>query len=179
MLPSNQRFNLTHEPISTGLPWVWEFPFPFPSHSHKIWGSIWGYPYGDIYMGIHMWISKWGSTCGSPWGFPQKSCGNGMGMGMEIPFPRQPCISNINIVPASPLHAYTCIFRWFNLLIYHLNVGTLKWSPSSASIKSSMIFVITLVQEKTGLRIDQPDPRGGTTSTGSVARRAFSEEVVL
>ena len=85
-------------------------------------------------------------------------------------------ISNINIVPASPLHAYTCIFRWFNLLIYHLNVGTLKWSPSSASIKSSMTFVRTLVQEKTGLRIDQPDPRGGTTSTGSVARRAFSDE---
>ena len=39
-----------------------------------------------------------------------------------------------------------------------------------------MTFVRTLVQEKTGLRIDQPDPRGGTTSTGSVARRAFSDE---
>ena len=31
-------------------------------------------------------------------------------------------------------------------------------------------------QKKTGLRIDQPDPHGGTTSTGSVARRAFSNE---
>ena len=29
---------------------------------------------------------------------------------------------------------------------------------------------------KTGLRVDQPDPHGGTTSTGSVARRAFSDE---
>ena len=38
------------------------------------------------------------------------------------------------------------------------------------------MFVRTLVQEKTGLKIDQPDPRGGTTSTGSVARRAFSNE---
>ena len=38
-----------------------------------------------------------------------------------------------------------------------------------------MTFVRTLVQEKTGLRIDQPDPRGGTT-TGSVARREFSDE---
>ena len=85
-------------------------------------------------------------------------------------------ISNINIVPASPLHAYTCIFRWDNLLIYHLNAGKLKWSPTSASIESSMIFVRTLVQEKTGLRIDEPDPHGGTTSTGSVARRAFSDE---
>ena len=25
------------------------------------------------------------------WEFPQKTCGNGMGMGIEIPFPRQPC----------------------------------------------------------------------------------------
>ena len=37
-----------------------------------------------------------------------------------------------------------------------------------------MIFVRTLLEEKTGLRIDQPDPRGGTSSTGNVARRAFS-----
>ena len=26
------------------------------------------------------------------WGSRHKSCGNGMGMGMEIPFPRQPCV---------------------------------------------------------------------------------------
>ena len=39
-----------------------------------------------------------------------------------------------------------------------------------------MIFVRNVVQERTGLRIDQPDPSGGTTSTGSVARRAFSAE---
>ena len=63
-----------------------------------------------------------------------------------------------------------------NLLIYHSSFGTLKWSPSSASIKISMIFVRTLVQEKIGFRIDQPDPRGGTTSTGSVARGELSDE---
>ena len=39
-----------------------------------------------------------------------------------------------------------------------------------------MVFVRTLVQEKTGLKIDQPDPKGGTTSTGGVASRAFSSE---
>ena len=39
-----------------------------------------------------------------------------------------------------------------------------------------MFFVRTLKQEKTGLKIDQPDPKGGTTSTGGVARRAFSSE---
>ena len=85
-------------------------------------------------------------------------------------------VSTINITPASPLHSYTCIFRWFNLLVYHLNCGKFKWSPTSPTIKQSMIFVRTLVQEKTGLKVDQPDASGGTTSTGSVARRAFSNE---
>ena len=39
-----------------------------------------------------------------------------------------------------------------------------------------MEFVRTLVHEKNGLRIDQPYSRGGTTSTGNLARRAFSED---
>ena len=34
-------------------------------------------------------------------------------------------ISIINILPASPLHSYTCIFRWFTLLVYRLNCGKL------------------------------------------------------
>ena len=37
-------------------------------------------------------------------------------------------------------------------------------------------FVRRVIQEQTGLQIDQPDPRGGTISTGNVARRAFSDE---
>ena len=48
--------------------------------------------------------------------------------------------------------------------------------PLIITNKNSMMFVRTLVEEKTGLRIDQPDTRGGTTSTGSIARRAFSYE---
>ena len=32
------------------------------------------------------------------------------------------------------------------------------------------------MQEKTGLKVDQPDSSGGTTSIGNVARRAFSDE---
>ena len=37
-----------------------------------------------------------------------------------------------------------------------------------------MIFVRILVEEKKGLGFDQPDSIGGTSSTGSVALRAFS-----
>ena len=33
-----------------------------------------------------------------------------------------------------------------------------------------------LLEDKTGLRIDQPDSSGGTTSTGNVAKKAFSDD---
>ncbi|KAI6648174.1 hypothetical protein LOD99_11983 [Oopsacas minuta] len=37
-----------------------------------------------------------------------------------------------------------------------------------------MIFVRNLIEGKTGMRIDQLNASGGTSSTGSVVRRAFS-----
>ena len=75
-------------------------------------------------------------------------------------------LSNIDIIPASPLHSYTCIFRWFRLLIYHLQSGTFKWSPSSKNVESSKKFTSEFLQEKLGFIIDQPTSGGGTTSTG-------------
>ena len=62
------------------------------------------------------------------------------------------------------------------MLIYHLNSGCLEWSPTSAAIKNSLISVPIDIQEQIGMKVDQPDPRGGTTSTGSVARKALSDE---
>ena len=85
-------------------------------------------------------------------------------------------ICKVNILAASPLHSYICIFRWFNLLVYHLHVGKLKWSPTTQVIKNSMKIAQKIVQENTGVKIDPPDSSGGTTSTGNVARRAFSNE---
>ena len=75
-------------------------------------------------------------------------------------------ISDIEIICASPLHAYTCIFRWFMTLIYHLQSGTLKWSPSSTKIKESLKFTSAFLMEKTGLKIDQPCSEGDATSSG-------------
>ena len=69
-------------------------------------------------------------------------------------------VSTINITPASPLQSYTCIFRWFNLPVYHLNSGKLKWAPTSPAIHQSMNFVRNVVQVRTGLKIDQPNPSG-------------------
>ena len=55
-------------------------------------------------VSLRSWLRLclWESTYGSPWVFPQKSCGNGMGMGMEIPFPRQSCLSTMHDVISSP-----------------------------------------------------------------------------
>ena len=39
-----------------------------------------------------------------------------------------------------------------------------------------MKFVRNFLQKETDLKITQADPRGGTTSTGEVARRAFSND---
>ena len=52
--------------------------------------------------------------------------------------------STINILPTSPLHYYTCIFRVLNLFVYQLNCGRLTCSPTSLAIKNSMTFVKTL-----------------------------------
>ena len=67
-------------------------------------------------------------------------------------------ISTIDIYSVSPLHSHTCVFRWFNLLIYHLHCRTYRWSPTAVQIKQSMTFVRTVIQEQTSLQVDQPDP---------------------
>ncbi|KAI6661279.1 Dna-mediated transposase [Oopsacas minuta] len=85
-------------------------------------------------------------------------------------------ISDIDIICSSPLHSYLCIFRWFMTLVYHLQSGARKWSPSSLGIKNSMKFVSGLLMEKTGMKIDQPSSDGGTTSTGNVARNCFLDK---
>ena len=61
-------------------------------------------------------------------------------------------------------------------MVYHLHINKQSWSTTSLAIKDSMKFIQSLIQEKTGLKVDLPDSSGGTTSTGNVARRAFSDE---
>ena len=85
-------------------------------------------------------------------------------------------ISDIDVIFASPLHSYTCIFRWFMTLIYHLHSGSSKWSPTSVKVSSSFKFVREFLHEKTGLKIDQPSKDGGTSSTGNIARLCFSDQ---
>ena len=85
-------------------------------------------------------------------------------------------LSEIETIPASPLHSYTCVFRWFMTLVYHLHSGSTKWSPTSAKVRNSLKFVREFLREKTGLKIDQPSSDGGTTSTGNIARECFNNK---
>ena len=62
-------------------------------------------------------------------------------------------ISEIDIIPASPLHTYTCVFRWCMLLIYHIRSGVFKWSPTSKVIEDSMKFTRDLLWEKIERRL--------------------------
>ncbi|KAI6648100.1 hypothetical protein LOD99_11909 [Oopsacas minuta] len=81
--------------------------------------------------------------------------------------------SNIDIIAASPLHAYLCVFRWFMLLIYHLDAGHKVWAPSNSKVNFSMKRVRAILQERCNFSVDIPSSQGGTSTTGNIARDCF------
>ena len=85
-------------------------------------------------------------------------------------------VSDMNILSASPLHSYTCLFHWFMLLVYHLQSARFVWSPTSKPVETARKFCTEFLFQKTGLRINQPTSQGGTTSTGNIARQCFSSK---
>ena len=82
-------------------------------------------------------------------------------------------LSDENILSASPLHGYLRVFGWFMQLVYHLQSGEERWTPSSSKIHQSMKFVRGFLWEKLNIKIDCPSPQGGTSTTGNVARNCF------
>ena len=88
-------------------------------------------------------------------------------------------LSDINILSASPLHSYTCVFHWFMLLVYHLKSGKVSMVTHFKTNRNSQKFCSGFLFEKTGLRIDQPTPQGGTSSTRNIARYVFPLKMIL
>ncbi|KAI6651130.1 hypothetical protein LOD99_5481 [Oopsacas minuta] len=84
--------------------------------------------------------------------------------------------SNIDIIAASPLHAYLCVFRWFMLLIYHLGAGHKVWAPSNSKVNSSMKQVRDILQERCNFSVNIPSSQGGISTTGNIARDCFSNK---
>ena len=60
-----------------------------------------------------------------------------------------PPISEKDILPVSPLHTYLCVFRLLMLVIYHLDVGTTKWSPTSSQVQKSINRMRKLLSRET------------------------------
>ena len=87
-----------------------------------------------------------------------------------------PPISEKDILPVSPLHSYLYVFRWLMLVIYHLDAGTTKWSPTSSQVQKSMNRMRDLLLKETSYHIDLPSCDGGTSSTGNVARDCFNNK---
>ncbi|KAI6651924.1 hypothetical protein LOD99_4803 [Oopsacas minuta] len=87
--------------------------------------------------------------------------------------------SEINILAASPLHAYLCVFRWYMLNIYHLDAGCKKWSPTCTKVQDSLKRIRSIIDAKCSIKIDIPSSQGGTSTTGNVARDCFRDKRFL
>ena len=87
-----------------------------------------------------------------------------------------PLISDKDILAISPLHSYLCVFRWLMLLIFHLDAGVTKWSPTSSQVKNVMGKMRYLLLQETSYHIDLPSCDGGTSSTGNVASDCFNNK---
>ncbi|KAI6660737.1 Dna-mediated transposase [Oopsacas minuta] len=84
--------------------------------------------------------------------------------------------SDINIIAASPLHAYLCVFWWYMLLIYHLDAGHKVWSPSDDKVNASMRRIRAILLVKCSFSVDIPSSQGGTSTTGNIARNCFLDK---
>ncbi|KAI6653775.1 hypothetical protein LOD99_3279 [Oopsacas minuta] len=82
-------------------------------------------------------------------------------------------ISDLEIIPSSPLHAYLRCFGWFLHLISHLHAGVFKWSPTSKRVSDAKTFVTSSIKDNLNIIIDIPSTQGGTTTTGNVVRRCL------
>ena len=60
-------------------------------------------------------------------------------------------ILETNIMATSPLHSYTCVFRWHMLLIYHLNAGkfmtAFPWANITPSLHKLLAHCIELIRD--------------------------------
>ena len=82
--------------------------------------------------------------------------------------------TNVNYLPV--LHVLLRVFDWCLKVIYHLSAKLTSWVESEADRKTLKIIkkeVTDNIANKTGIRVDQPDPKGagGSNSTGNIAKR--------
>ena len=96
----------------------------------------------------------------------------------NAPLTKQP----INQAP-HPLHYFLRLYNFFQKLLYilHYLIESQK-NPRDVSekdlIAESRLIIIAAVKKATGIVMDTPTSKGGTTDTGNAAKQFFSDEVV-
>ena len=91
-------------------------------------------------------------------------------------------VVDLNVIPV--LHAKIRLLEWFLQLLYRIVGKVQKWGvgikigeAGKKRLEQAKTRVQKILEEKIGIRVDQPDPygRGGSTNTGNLAVRFFSE----
>ena len=82
-------------------------------------------------------------------------------------------ISDLDIIPSSPLYAYLRSFGWFLYLVNYLHAGVIKWSPTSKRVSDAKEFITSLINDNLNIIIDILLTQGGTTTTGNVVSRCL------
>ena len=78
------------------------------------------------------------------------------------------------------LHATLRAMDWVLKIVYHLAAGVRSWKENflnEAKIKKAKEKVQFYLYEKTGIRVDEPDPvgKGGTSTTGPISKRLLHD----
>ena len=94
----------------------------------------------------------------------------------RIRLTNKPLLSSTNVDFLPVLHVLLRVFEWSLKVIYHRRAGLSSWIEHAKDrdiLKETKKEVQYILEKKTGIKIDQPDPigAGGNTNTGNVARR--------
>ena len=91
---------------------------------------------------------------------------------------QKPLLSSTNVDYLANLHALMRIFEWALKTVYHRRGGIHTWEEHDEDRKILKIMkkeVTQILEEKTGIKVDQPDSTGagGNSNTGNTVRRIF------
>ena len=90
----------------------------------------------------------------------------------------KPLLSSTNVDSLPILHALMRTFDWALKVLYHRCANLKSWiehAEDRAVLKGAKEVVQNIVEKKTGIKIDHPDPvgAGGNSNNGNTVRRIF------
>jgi hypothetical protein len=85
---------------------------------------------------------------------------------------------------ARGVHKFLRVLTWYETFLFRLVAGTHKWQGGVLSERQKENNVkgrskcLEVVAKNTGIVLDTPTSKGGTTDTGNTAKRFFSHELI-